>query len=405
MSERYPGGLIRKTPPTITPPVDGEGGSAPGIWTLEEVAANEKAGTWPKPPFAAELYMFGQGADGQIGNDAAVDVSSPVQVGATPDWRKVTNSGTSTLAIKPNGTLWGWGGNNFGSLGLNQATSVKYSSPVQVGALTTWDSVEMTTNAFAITTSNQLYVWGRNIFGALGNNSTADLSSPVQLGALTDWLRVTPGGGHCIAVKTDGTLWAWGYGGNGRLGQNNTTSFSSPVQVGALTNWTKNISAFATGGHAINSSGELYGWGRNNLGQVGNNTAADVSSPVQIGSLTDWSSLASGDNFTLAIKENNTLWSWGTSSRGELGQNNTITLSSPTQIGALTNWAAVSCTSESAIAIKTDGTLWAWGRNHKGQLGNNTTTYTSSPVQVGSLTSWARVSPKMGSHTVAVFLK
>ena len=402
--QKYPGRVLSKTPPTITPPVDGEGGSAPGVWTLSEALENEKAGTWPKPLFAAELYMFGEGLDGQIGNDAAVSVSSPVQVGATSDWRRVTTGSTTTLALKSNGTLWGWGGNNFGALGLNQATSEKYSSPVQVGALTTWDAVEMESNVFAITTNNELYAWGRGQFGALGNNDTASLSSPVQIGALTNWSRVTPGVLHCVSVKTDGTLWTWGLNSNGELGHNNTTYLSSPVQVGSLTTWTKSMSAGNTFTHAINSSGELYGWGRNNLGQVGNNSVDNVSSPVQIGALADWSSLAAGENFVLAVKTDGTLWGWGINNRGQLAQNNVVSFSSPVQVGALTNWSQITCTDESALAVKTDGTLWALGKGLEGQTGQNDAADRSSPVQVGVETSWVKVFKATGD-TVAALAK
>ena len=81
--QKYPGRVLSKTPPTITPPVDGEGGSAPGVWTLSEALENEKAGTWPKPVLPRELYGWGYGAEGQLGQGNVLNVSSPTQVGRT----------------------------------------------------------------------------------------------------------------------------------------------------------------------------------------------------------------------------------------------------------------------------------------------------------------------------------
>ena len=119
MSDRYPGGLIRKTPPTITPPVDGEGGSASGIWTMEQVAYYIKEGTWPKPPIPRELYTWGDSSpNGQLGLGDTVDRSSPVQV-AGNTWAQVSSGLAQIAAIKTDGTLWMWGAGSVGQLGQN----------------------------------------------------------------------------------------------------------------------------------------------------------------------------------------------------------------------------------------------------------------------------------------------
>ena len=98
----------------------------------------------------------------------------------------------------------------------------------------------------------------------------------------------------------------------------------------------------------------------------------------------------------------NAIYSWGQNSSGELGQNNTINLSSPVQVGALTNWAQSSAGNAFSTCVKTDGTLWTWGDNYYGQLGDGTTVDKSSPVQVGALTSWYQVSAG-GYHTTALY--
>ena len=134
--------------------------------------------------------------------------------------------------------LWSWGQNNFGQLGLNNTTY--YSSPKQVGALTSWSSVSCGYfHTVSIKTDGTLWSWGNNAFGQLGLGNTTYFSSPKQVGALTNWLSVSCGRYNTVSIKTDGTLWSWGYNGQGQLGLGNTTDYSSPKQVGALTSWTK----------------------------------------------------------------------------------------------------------------------------------------------------------------------
>ena len=89
MANRFPGGVISKTPPTVVAPVDGEGGSASGVWTLDEVLGYQKAGAWPKGVLPRELYAWGTGTDGRLGLGDVDNRSSPVQVGALTNWAQV----------------------------------------------------------------------------------------------------------------------------------------------------------------------------------------------------------------------------------------------------------------------------------------------------------------------------
>ena len=113
----------------------------------------------------------------------------------------------------------------------------------------------------------------------------------------------------------------------------------------------------------------LYSWGLNVNGQLGLGDTTYRSSPVQVGTLSDWVTVATGYRHTLSIKSNGTLWSWGRNQVGQLGLGNITDYSSPKQIGALTNWLTIAASNYSTIAIKTDGTLWTWGQNNYGQLG------------------------------------
>jgi alpha-tubulin suppressor-like RCC1 family protein len=308
----------------------------------------------------------------------------------------------NTMSVKTDGTLWAWGRNNRGQLGISVVTN--RSSPIQVGASTNWSqtvgSASMSNEyTAAIKTDGTLYLWGKNNYGQLGLGDVVYRSSPVQLGSGTTWSQVSTSSTSTttMAIKTDGTLWAWGSNDSGQLGTstNSSDKKSSPVQVGTDTNW-RQIHNSVNNNVAIKTDGTLWTWGYNGYGGLGTNNVVYRSSPVQVGTGTTWSRADVGKFTTAAVKTDGTLWLWGGNEYGVLGQNTNITKSSPTQVGALTNWSLVSMGDYNVMAIKTDGTLWVWGGNFMGQLGQNNrgqlVNIRSSPVQVGALTSWKGIS-------------
>lgn len=396
MSERWPGGIISATAPVVTGPTGGEGGSAPGIWTMDQANYYIANGQWPLPTIAGGLYGWGLNNAGQLGIGNTTDYSSPKQVGLLTSWENVSISTGTASAIK-GGTIWAWGDNGSGQLGLGNTTN--YSSPKQIGALTNWKSITAgASHIIALKNDGSLWSWGGNGGGRLGLGNTTYYSSPKQVGSLTTWAYATAVSSASFGIKTDGTLWAWGANGiNGVLGLNNNTSYSSPVQVGSLTNWLRVIGGITV--YALKTDGTLWSWGYNLNGRCGLNGAggAYVLSPNQVGALTTWSKIGRSHATGAAIKTDGTLWSWGYGAFGTVGLgNNTYSNPSPAQVGSLTTWLSVSGGQYNACAIQTNGTLWTWGDNSSGQLGLGDTSRRSSPVQVGSLTTWKKVPSSSG---------
>lgn len=250
-----------------------------------------------------------------------------------------------------------------------------------------------------------VWTWGRNAVGQLGNGTTISRSSPGSVvGGMINWRKVAIGYGSLAGgLKSDGTLWTWGRGAYGGLGDGTTADKSSPVTLSAGgTTWSKLGGMFQSGGIAIKSDGSLWTWGRNNLGQLGDNSAINKSSPVTVsGGGNSWVFCVAGPSSGGAIKQDGTLWMWGFNSNGVLGVGDTTNRSSPVTVaGGGTTWKQVSIAIEHSAAIKTDGTLWTWGRNVDGELGTGDTIARSSPgTTVAGGTDWKQVTTG-GSTTI-----
>jgi hypothetical protein len=357
------------------------------------------------------LFVWGGNASGQLGDNTVASKSSPVQTIASGiyTWRQVAcNKRTAvfhTAALKVDNTLWVWGDNATGQLGDNSVA--KRSSPVQtVAAGTNWRQVACGGNHMAgVKSDGTLWLWGGNTSGQLGDNTATSRSSPVQtISAGTAWLSVSCGYAHTAALKSDGTMWAWGLNTAGQLGDNSATSRSSPVQtVTASTTWTVVGCGYRhTAG--VKSYCTLWLWGSNTIGQLGDNTITSRSSPVQtVAGGSTYQTVACGDAISAAIKTDGTLWLWGANTNGMLGDNTLTSRSSPIQTVAYgTNWKYITASGLTTASIKSDGTLWLWGHNASGQIGDNSVTKRSSPVQTTSGGStWKQVACGY-NHTVAI---
>ena len=336
-----------------------------------------------------ELWVWGYNEYGNLGQNQGpgYNISSPTQIPGT-NWSSnfhsyaAANEKANILA-KTDGTLWTWGQNEKGQGGQNN--TVAYSSPVQVPG-TTWSFTSRGNKmSAAVKTDGTLWMWGDATAGGLGQNDTTQRSSPVQIPGTT-WSKCYISVNGAFAFKTDGTLWGWGRGSNGILAQNNQTLYSSPVQIAG--NWSHaRTSNYRSSG--VKTDGTLWSWGANSVGELGLNNRGPsyyYSSPVQVGSGTDWSKVFMGSEKAGAIKTDGTMWTWGNNYMGTLGQNSEIQYSSPVQVPG-TTWSDASMSYSNVLATKTDNTIWGWGNNTVGNLGQNNRTHRSSPVQIPG-TDW-----------------
>lgn len=318
------------------------------------------------------------------------------------DWMEIAAGTQHSLGIKANGTLWSWGRNNYGELGLGDTTI--RNVPTQVGTDTNWKSISAgEAHSLAIKNDGTLWSWGLNNDGQLGQNDTVQRIAPTQVGTDTNYKGVVAGNSHSLALKTDGTLWSWGYNNYGQLGLNDTSIRYIPTKVGTDTNW-KSISSGNYHNLAIKTNGTLWSWGSNVSGELGLGNAGlgtERKIPTQVGTGSNWKSVDAGGASSFAIKNTGTLWSWGLNGDGQLGVGDRVLRNIPTQVGVDTNWKTVSSGGSHVIAIKATGSLWSWGDNYYGQLGQNDSTVRTVPFKVGTNMDWYNVSAGV-FHSLAI---
>ena len=268
--------------------------------------------------------------------------------------------------------LWVWGLNNYGECGQNNRTD--QIVPVQVPG-TDWDEPQVmqanlggSHNRFCKKLDGTMWAWGQNNHGQLGLNDRTDRSSPTQLPGT--WANIYPGEEACYGVRTDGTFWSWGSNSRGGLGLNQSTptKISSPTQIPG-TNWAFGRGKVGAGLQcvwALKTDGTLYNWGDNEYGQLGQNNRTQYSSPKQVPG-TSWNSVGGLHAIAFATRTDGTLWAWGPNESGRLGLNNRTNYSSPKQVMG-SNWARIYASSTTVAALDDAGKMYLWGNNNNGTM-------------------------------------
>jgi alpha-tubulin suppressor-like RCC1 family protein len=184
-------------------------------------------------------------------------------------------------------------------------------------------------------------------------------------------------------------LWAWGDNANGELGNGTTGgNETSPIQIGSDTNWSYIHAAYLRS-FAIKTTGTLWGWGKNTSGELGDGTSTSHNTPTQVGAYSDWTKIASTWHTSFGIRSNGTLWGTGNLS-AILNVADTDTF---TQIGSDTNWSDIVCGYEQCYATKTTGQVYVWGYNGSEYcLGLGDTSNRDTPTLINADTDWSLVS-------------
>ncbi len=345
-------------------------------------------------------------------NDSRVPVTvttSGVLLGKTVV--AVAAGGGHSMALTSDGRVYAWGANDWGQLGI---TSPSYSKdPIAVpmaGALAGKTVIAIAagwTHSLALTSDGQIFAWGWNGHGELGNGTKDFVVHPTPGAVITTGVllgktvvAIAAGSTGNLALASDGQVYAWGDNILGELGSGSVTEPSEPVAVttsGVLSG--KIVVAIAAGGQngmALTSEGTICMWGSNYYGQLGIGSADGDShpapSPVPPSGVLSGKTvvaIAAGKDHCMALTSEGQVCTWGANRYGQLGNGSTSYYSSPTPQAVLAT-GALSGRSATAIAagmgfsqaLTSSGAFYTWGDNYYGELGDDSTTDCVVPVAV-----------------------
>ena len=435
------GSQLGREPATITPPDSASRGIR-----FSQISASTYNGSFSLAVGSdGNAYAWGYNSLGQLGNGTFSDRNAPVRV-KTPDrkaypdlpadftYLQVSAGGYYSLALGSDGNAYAWGNNGSGQLGDGTSSSYQ-TAPVRVKtpdrntypdlpADFTYLQVSAgASHSLALGSDGNVYAWGYNSDGLLGDGTSSSRHAPVRVktpdrNTYPDlpedftYLQVSAGDRHSLALGSDGNVYAWGYNGFGRLGDGTTTTRYTPVRVKTPDRNTYpdlpadftylQVSVGAWHSLALGSDGNVYAWGYNDDGRLGDGTTSSRYTPVRVKTPDrktypdlpkdfTYLQVSAGSQHSLALGSDGNAYAWGYNGNGQLGNNTTSSSpvpvrvrdpASPTDKSKGLQAAQVSAGYLHSLAVGSDGNAWAWGYNTFGQLGDGSTNDKSAPVPV-----------------------
>jgi alpha-tubulin suppressor-like RCC1 family protein len=349
------------------------------------------------------IRSWGENNQGQLGDNSTLDKNTPTQEFTEfTNWSTVSAGYAHTVALTSGGILYAWGENIYGQLGDGESggSVSDYNSPPdqktpQLIGSDTWSSVaagELST--VGIKSDGTLWGWGFNGRGQIGNGTTgtSQLVAAQESTGANHWSSVAAGRFHTAALDSNGNLWTCGDNYYGQLGTGTSggsssaftpgTDENSPVKIGAET-WLM-VSAGYAHTVALRSDFSIWSCGNNEVGTLGTGDLITKTTLTRESTgANDWVAVVAGRFHTVALKSNGTLWAWGENSNGQLGDGTFEVKTNPVQeANQMPDWVAVAAGASHTIAQKSDGSLWAWGYNGEGQLGTGNNDSHPIPVPI-----------------------
>ena len=309
---------------------------------------------------------------------------------------RMAMSTDSACALISDGTVKCWGYNNVGQLG--DTTTTNHFFPAPVSGISSATQITLGYEfGCALLSDQTVKCWGLNSYGQLGNGNTTNQSAAVAVTGLSGVTQIAAGNYHACALLTGGSIKCWGYNNVSQLGDAGTTNHSTSVSVASLPTTATLITAGGSHTCALLSDTTVACWGSDSNGQIGNaTTAASVTTPTVVGSVTGATDLVAGQSHTCALVGSGSVKCWGSNVTGQIGDGTTTDRSSATSVTGITNATHLASNGTvgtsvgpigSNCALFADGTMKCWGYNAYGQLGDFTTLNRSTPVSVIGVTS------------------
>jgi alpha-tubulin suppressor-like RCC1 family protein len=260
-------------------------------------------------------------------------------------------------------------------------------------------------HACAVMSSGALWCWGKNDHGQLGDGTADDRTTPVRVAGLEGVKAVAAGWGHTCALTGEGGVKCWGYDKNGELGNGSTVDSRTPVDVEGLPSGVTAI--FAGDDHTcvLTDAGSVKCWGFNAAGQLGDGTAVNSITPVEVAGIPGGvSAIAAGWGHTCALSDRGGVLCWGDNEYGQLGNDLHATYRTWGEMvtGLEAGVSAISAGGGHACALTDRGGVLCWGNNKYGELGDGTSQNRPIPVVASGLYAGATDISAGWNHTCAL---
>jgi adhesin/invasin len=337
-------------------------------------------------------YCWGANNLGSVGDGNPGARTTPSAISSNSLFTLLSSGADFSCGITTQGSAFCWGANINGELGKGSGGSS--SVPVAVAGGHTFTSIATnriggTNHACGIATGGQLWCWGSNSKGQLGIGTTGGTrNAPVQVDAGNSYVQVAAGGLYSCAIRTGGAAYCWGDNEFGQLGDGSTDARTTPTAVAGGLSFTQ-LAASQIHTCGLATDGTVYCWGLNGLGRIGQDTIVPESlTPLQVPGLTGIVEIAAGENHTCARDGSGQVWCWGENNAGQLGDGNSgvnVFSSTPVAVtlpGGVSGFASLSAGVYFTCGRGSDDALYCWGDGDSWRLGTGNTTDATTPARV-----------------------
>lgn len=337
---------------------------------------------------SGQVVCWGDNFYGELGDGTNTPSKTPVAVSGLTDAEAISANGEyTTCAIRASGQALCWGKNGNGQIGDGSKTNRNVPTPVS--GLTDAESISSGPfHTCAIRTSGQAVCWGSNSHGQLGDTTITERLTPVAVSGLADAGNIAAGENHTCAARDGGQALCWGYPVNGVLGLGNVViDVKTPTAVKGL-GGTGNLEEIvelvggSTHSCAVKESGQMYCWGDNFFGRLGNDSILNTDVPVAVSNMADAKFISAGYASSCAIRDSGQALCWGSNAGGRLGDGTTTERHVPTAVSGLTDAVQMSGKLGHMCAVRSSGEVVCWGSNDSGQLGDGSEAASLTPVVV-----------------------
>ncbi len=343
-----------------------------------------------------DVYCWGKGGSGLLGNESTVNSALPVKV-SKPDnvvFKSLIGFNQNFCAIDSNGQVYCWGGGGNGQIGnggnLNVSKPTRVSMPVAATSLSIGAST-----ICAIGTDKNAYCWGSGDRGQIGNSTNKDTNTPtlVSMPSLKEKFTAINlayyGDGFVCALGDKGNIYCWGNGSHGEIGNGFNYNESIPVQIKIPSGVSFKYLAqgMGNGQCALDTNGIMYCWGYNAHGEGGNGSKTNTNTPTKAkmpSSGESFSVIGSSVNTACAVSNLKNLYCWGYGENGEVGNHSESGSLYPVKTSAsnINKISSAYYIDATFCGISAESKVYCWGYGDYGQIGNNQSKSANTPTSI-----------------------